>query len=36
MKNMSRKDKIELIRRENPSKKDLTGDILGKIPDKPE
>ena len=36
LKNMSRQSKIELIRQENPSMRDLYEDILGKIPDKPE
>jgi len=36
MKNMSRRQKIELIRQTNPDFKDLYKNILGKIPDKPE
>ena len=36
IKNMSRQDKIELIKQGNPSLKDLYEDILGRIPDKPE
>ncbi|MBI4691030.1 MAG: GIY-YIG nuclease family protein [Nitrospirae bacterium] len=36
LKNMSRQNKIELIRQGNPFMKDLLEDILGKIPDKPE
>jgi len=36
IKNMSRQNKIELIRQRNPLLKDLYEDIVGKIPDKPE
>ena len=36
LKNMSRQNKIELIRQVNPSMSDLTEDLLGRIPDKPE
>jgi putative endonuclease len=36
IKNMSRQDKIELIRQGNPLLMDLYEDIIGKIPDKPE
>ena len=36
IKNMSRQDKIALIRQMNPLMKDLYEDIAGKIPDKPE
>jgi len=36
IKNMSRQDKIELIRMGNDSMRDLSEDIAGKIPDKPE
>ena len=36
LKNLSRQNKIELISRVNPFMRDLTEDILGKIPDKPE
>lgn len=35
IKNMSRKDKIELVRQGNPSLRDLYEDIAGKIPDLP-
>ena len=34
IKNMSRQSKIELIRRSNPTMKDLYDDILGRIPDR--
>jgi hypothetical protein len=33
---MSRQGNIELIRRGNPTMRDLYEEILGKIPDKPE
>ena len=36
LKNMSRQEKIELIRHVNPDWQDLSEDILGGIPDKPE
>jgi putative endonuclease len=36
IKNMTRQDKIELIRQANPTMRDLYEDILGGIPDKPE
>ena len=36
IKNMSRQDKIELVKQGNPSLKDLYEDIRGRIPDKPE
>jgi len=36
IKNMSRKEKIELISRANPSFRDLYFDLTGQIPDKPE
>jgi hypothetical protein len=36
LKNMSRRTKMEIIKKVNPLMKDLTEDILGKIPDKPE
>lgn len=36
IKNMSRKEKIDLVRWSNPRLRDLYEDILGKIPDKPE
>jgi putative endonuclease len=36
LKNMSSQNKIELIRQVNPGMRDLSEDILGKIPDKPE
>jgi putative endonuclease len=36
LKNMSRQNKIEFIRQANPSMRDLTEDIFGRIPDKPE
>lgn len=36
IKDMSRQSKIELIRQTNSSLRDLTEDILGRIPDKPE
>jgi putative endonuclease len=36
IKNMSRQNKIELIRQGNPLLRDLYEDIVGKIPDKPE
>jgi len=36
IKNMSRHEKIELIRQGNPTMRDLYEDIAGKIPDKPE
>ena len=36
IKNMSRREKIELIRRDNPTLRDLFEDIGGTIPDKPE
>jgi putative endonuclease len=36
IKNMSRQNKIELIRRGNPLMSDLYENIAGKIPDKPE
>ena len=33
---MSRQMKIDLIRKVNPSMKDLYEDVAGRIPDKPE
>jgi len=36
IKNMSRQNKMDLIRKMNPIMKDLYEDIAGKIPDKPE
>ena len=36
IKNMSRQNKIDLIRQMNPLMKDLYENIAGKIPDKPE
>jgi len=36
IKNLSRNEKIELIRQANPFMKDLYEDVLGKIPDRPE
>jgi putative endonuclease len=36
IKNMSREEKIILIRKENPEFKDLYENLLGKIPAKPE
>jgi putative endonuclease len=36
LKNMSRQEKMELIRQVNPFMRDLTEDVLGRIPDKPE
>lgn len=36
VKNMSRQEKIELIRQVNPSMRDLYDDMVGGIPDKPE
>ena len=36
IKNMSRQEKLRLIRQSNPTLKDLYEDILGKIPGKPE
>ena len=36
IKNMSRQMKIDLIRKVNPSMKDLYEDVAGRIPDKPE
>ncbi len=36
IKNMTRRDKIEMIKRMNPAMRDLYQDILGRIPDKPE
>jgi putative endonuclease len=36
IKNMSRQRKIELVRKGNPTLRDLYEDIAGKIPDKPE
>ena len=36
IKNMSRKDKLALVRRSNPTLRDLYEDVLGRIPDKPE
>ncbi len=36
IKNMSRQSKIGLVRKGNPTLRDLYNDIAGKIPDKPE
>ena len=36
IKNMNRHSKIELIKQLNPRMRDLSEDIAGKIPDKPE
>jgi len=36
IKNMSRQSKIELVRKSNPTLRDLYEDIAGRIPDKPE
>ena len=36
IKNMSRKEKLELIRKFNPTFRDLYNDLIGQTPDKPE
>ncbi len=36
IKNLSRENKIELIKRSNPAMRDLYEEITGRIPDKPE
>ncbi len=36
IKNMSRQDKIDLVRKSTPTLRDLYEEIIGKIPDEPE
>ena len=36
LKNMSRQEKMEIIRKTNPLMKDLAEELFGRIPDKPE
>jgi len=36
LKNMGRREKLELTRKSNPALRDLYEDITGKIPDRPE